>query len=477
MKSLKKETANSLIWSAVERFSVQGIQYVISIIIARLLNPSDYGLIAMLTVFIAISQTFIDGGFGNALIQKKNRTNTDYSTVFFFNIAVSIVLYGMLCASSAFIAEFYQEPKLDVVAKVIGIVLIINSFGIVQQTKLTIELDFKRQAIAALIAVIISGTVGIIMAYMNYGVWALVWHTLINNILRVCILWVSAKWKPQLIFSTESFKKLFSFGSKILLSSLLHTIYTNLYTLVIGKKFASVELGYYNRASTLAQFPSSNLTNVIVKAIYPIQCKMQDDKEKLNRMFLVYLKMACYVIFPIMVGLCVLAEPIIKLTLTEKWLPAVPFFQILCIAYMWDPIMKINHNILNVNGRSDYFLKAEIIKKTIAVIILVATIPFGIKVMCLGLIGYAFADMLIIIHFTKKLTQITLLKQIKEIIPVTLLSFTMGGVIYIIQDLITNDILKLVVGISVSIIYYFGLSIVFRFNEMKELLSFFGKNK
>lgn len=477
MKSLKNETVNSLLWSSVERFSVQGIQYVISIIIARLLTPSDYGLIAMLTVFIAIFQTFVDGGFGNALIQKKDRTETDYSTVFFFNVVISCVLYVILYFSSPYIATFYAEPKLDIITKVVGLILIINSFGIVQQTKLTIVLDFKRQAIAALIAVIISGCVGIALARGGYGVWSLVWYTLLNNIIRVYVLWIFTKWRPLFIFSTESFKKLFSFGSKILLSSLLHTIYTNLYTLVIGKKFTAADLGYFNRASTLAQFPSTNFTNVIVKAIYPIQCKMQDDKEQLNKMFIIYLRMACYVIFPIMIGLCVMAEPIIKLTLTDKWLQAVPFFQVLCIAYMWDPVMKINHNILNVNGRSDYFLQAEVIKKVVATIILIASIPFGIMVMCVGLIAYSFADMLIIIYFTHKLTNITLYRQTKELMPVVLLSFSMGAVVYFTTIKIPTDLLKLITGTLVGIIYYFGISILLRFNEMKQLRSFIKRDK
>ncbi|MEG1372183.1 MAG: lipopolysaccharide biosynthesis protein, partial [Mucinivorans sp.] len=424
--SLKQQATNSVFWSSIERFSVQGIQYVLSILIARQLLPSDYGMIAMLGIFMAVAQTFVDSGFGNALIQKKHRTETDYSTVFYFNIAVAIVLYAILYFCSPFIASFFGEPKLDMVTKVIGLTLIINSIGIVQQTKLTVALDFKRQAYASLVAVMLSGAVGIWMAYNGYGVWTLVWQALLNNILRVALLWCFTIWKPIAVFSIESFRGLFSFGSKLLASQLLHTIYTNLYTLVIGKQFAATELGFFNRASTLAQFPSSNFTNVIVRAVYPIQCKIQDDTAQLNRTFLVYLRMACYVIFPIMIALCVMAEPLIELLLTDKWLPAVPFFQILCLAYMWDPVMKINHNMLNVKGRSDYFLRAEIIKKAVAVLILVATIPFGITVMCLGLIAYSFADMLIIIHFTHRLTQITLAQQTKALGPVILLSATMG---------------------------------------------------
>ncbi|MEG3048475.1 MAG: oligosaccharide flippase family protein, partial [Mucinivorans sp.] len=239
----------------------------------------------------------------------------------------------------------------------------------------------------------------------------------------------------------------------------------------IGKQFAATELGFFNRASTLAQFPSSNFTNVIVRAVYPIQCKIQDDTAQLNRTFLVYLRMACYVIFPIMIALCVMAEPLIELLLTDKWLPAVPFFQILCLAYMWDPVMKINHNMLNVKGRSDYFLRAEIIKKAVAVLILVATIPFGITVMCLGLIAYSFADMLIIIHFTHRLTQITLAQQTKALGPVILLSATMGLVIWLTMLLGTTALWQLILGSIAALIYYFGGSYILKFNELKQILS------
>lgn len=475
MSSLKQQAANSVVWSAVERFSVQGVQYIISIVLARLLLPSDYGLIAMLSIFIAVSQSFIDGGFGNALIQKSGRTETDYSTVFFFNIVVSVVLYLLLYLCSPYIAGFYDEPKLDLITKVVGMTLIINSLGIVQQTKLTIALDFKRQAIAALIAVAASGAVGIWLANNGFGVWALVWHTLLNNFLRVALLWLFARWRPLALFSVESFRTLFAFGSKLLLSSLLHTIYTNLYTLVIGKKFAAAELGLFNRASTLAQFPSSNLTNVIVRAVYPIQCRMQDDASELNRMFIIYLRIACFVIFPIMIWLCVMAEPLVRLLLTDKWIGAVPFLQILAVAYMWDPVMKINHNILNVKGRSDYFLRAEIYKKIAAVAILIATIPLGVTAMCFGLILYSFVDMFIIICYTRRLTGIGLLKQVRALTPAALLSFSMGGIAFAVVQLFDTVAVQLVSGSVVSVVYYVTVAYLLRMDEFSQLLSLLKK--
>lgn len=473
--SVKKQVTKSVLWSAIERFSVQGIQFLLSIVIARQLLPSDYGLVAMLSIFMAIAQTFIDGGFANALIQKKDRSETDYSTVFYFNILIALVLYILLYLASPFIAVFYEEMQLEEITKVAGLVLIVNSFGIVQQAKLTVALDFKRQAFASLIAVSVSGVVGVWMAYSGYGVWTLVYQSLLNNVMRVILIWVYSRWTPRLSFSAQSFYVLFLFGSKLLLSSLLHTIYTNLYTLIIGKKFASVELGYYNRAFTLAQFPSTNLTNVIVRAVYPIQCRIQDDDEQLRDMFLKYMRMACFLIFPIMIGFCAVAEPLVRIILTDKWLPVVPLLQILCIAYMWDPVMKINHNILNVKGRSDYFLYAEILKKGIAFVILFATLPFGVMVMCAGLIVYAFADIIIITYFTYKLTNISLNTQLKELLPVLFLSFSMGGLVYGSIFLFENAWIQLSVGIIVGISYYLLISTLFHFEEMKILRSF-GRN-
>lgn len=468
--SVNQQATTSVFWSAVERFSVQGIQFVLSIIIARILLPSDYGLIAMLGIFMAIAQTFIDSGFANALIQKKNQTKVDYSTVFYFNIIVSVVLYILLYYSAPLIASFYNEDMLVAITRIVGLTLIINSFGIVQQAKLTIALDFKRQAIASLFAVIISGGMGLWMAFSGYGVWTLVYQSLLNNLLRVVMIWIFSGWWPGFCFSVSSFKTLFSFGSKLLLSSLLHTLYTNMYTLIIGKRFATAELGYYNRAFTLAQFPSTNFTNVIVRAVYPIQCRMQDDHEQLCSVFLKYMRMACFLIFPVMVGLCAVAEPLVRLILTDKWLPAVPLLQILCIAYMWDPVMKINHNMLNVKGRSDYFLYAEVIKKITAFLILFGTIPFGVKVMCAGLILYAFADIIIITWYVRKLTGIGLTIQLRTLYPVILLSFSMGILVYGITLLNIDSLFQLILSAFLGIVYYVVASRLFRFGEYAFLL-------
>lgn len=467
-----KKAIKGVFWSAIERFSVQGIQFILSIIIARLVMPSEYGLIAMLTIFLAIAQCFIDSGFGNALIQKLNRTETDYATVFYFNIAVALVFYFILYILAPYIALFYKEPQLNAITKWVGLNIVLMSFSIVQRTKLTINLDFKAQAKASLSAVIISGAIAIYLAYHKYGVWSLVSQALINNFLNTLFLAIQTKWVPQIVFSKKSFKELFSFGSKLMLSGLLDTIYMNLYSLIIGRFYSPSNVGFYNRSSTIAQYPSSNIVSIISRAIYPIQCSEQNDIEKLSSSFHKYLRMECYIIFPLMIGLAVLSEAFINILLTEKWSPAAFLLSILSIAYMTYPIMSLNTQILKVKGRSDYFLKAEIIKKAVAFIILFITLPFGVKILCLGLIIYNIMDIIIIIFYAKKVIKTSYFKQVKELAPIFTLSATMGIIVYFTTQLFNhNNFLVLIIGFLIGTIYYFSISKIFKFQELQILLS------
>lgn len=470
--SLKSQAVKGVVWSAVERFSVQGIQFVLSIIIARLVAPSEYGLIAMLGIFLAIAQTFIDSGFSNALIQKKDRTEEDFSTVFYFNIVVSLVVYLILFLSAPYIALFYKEPLLDIITKWVGLNIIISALSIVQRAKLTIQLNFKTQAKASLIAVVISGICGITMAYYGYGVWALVCQSLLNNLLNTLLLWVFARWMPAFIFSWQSFRGLFSFGSKLLLSGLLNTIYLNLYTLVIGRKYSATDVGYYNRSYSIAQYPSVNIVGVITRAIYPIQCEMQHDEERLESSFIQYLQMSCYIIFPLMVGLAVLSKPMVLVLLTDKWASMSELLSILCIAYMWYPVMVINNQMLNVRGRSDYFLKAEIIKKIVAIVILLLTIPLGLKILCFGILFYNILDMGIIIVFTKKVMNTGFRQQFQAILPIFLVSIGVGVVTHLFLLIISNVYIQLFGGLFIGAVCLAFFSFVFRIKEFSYLLSY-----
>lgn len=470
--SVRYRAVKGVMWSAIERFSVQGIQFVLTIIIARLVLPSEYGLIAMLGIFLAIAQTFVDSGFSNALIQKKDRTEVDFSTVFYFNILISLIIYGVLFAVSPYIASFYREPALTDVTRWVGLSLILNGLSVVQRAKLTVRVDFRTQAKASLVAVIVSGLIGVLLAYQGYGVWALVFQTLSSSFLNTLLLWTFAKWLPLWCFSWVSFKSLLSFGSKLLLSGLLHTIYIHLYSLVIGRRYSAMDVGFYNRSYQLAGFPSINIVGIITRAIYPVQCEMQDDDERLNASFIQYLRMSCYIIFPLMTVLGVLAEPLVRLLLTDNWLPSAELLSILCFAYMWYPVMVINNQILNVKGRSDYFLRAEIIKKVVAIGILCATLPFGVRILCWGIVLYNFLDMGIIIYYSRKVISTGYEEQVQNIIPFFLLSLGMGISIYLSQVFLDGGtlLLRLALGCIVAFVIYILLGFIFRIREFQQVL-------
>lgn len=462
-------TTNGVIWSAIERFSVQGISFLLSIVIARLVTPGEYGLIAMLAIFMAIAQSFIDSGFGNALIQKKDRDEVDYSTVFYFNIVTSAILYGILYICAPLIARFYNQPELTSVTRWIGLNLIFISLSIVQRTRLNIDLNFKLQAKVSLAAVIISGIVGIILAYKGNGVWALVFQSLSNNLLSTIFLWIAAKWHPMFVFSISSFKRLFSFGSKLLASGLLHTIYMNLYSLVIGKFYSTSDVGFYNRASSISQYPSTNIVMIITRATYPVLCKHQDDDCWLEQYFLSYLRMTCFIVFPLMTLLAVIAKPLVLLVLTEKWLPAAELISILSLAYMWYPIMVINNQMLNVKGRSDLFLTAEIIKKIVAVAILCVTLPFGVAWLCWGVLIYNIFDMVIIIRFSKKVICTGYISQLRTLLPLIIITSLSGGVGLIAYTATGNPYAQITIATMLFIIIYMTCCHLFKINELSKI--------
>ncbi len=472
----KNRTFVGVAWSAVERFAVQGINFLLQLVIARLLLPSDYGLIAMLVIFMAIAQCFIDSGFGNALIQKQNRTQTDYSTVFYFNIAVGVAMYLLMVLASPFIARFYEQPILQQIILWSGLSLIINSFAIVQRTILTVAINFKLQAIISVIGVVISGLVALYMAYAGYGVWALVVQSLLNSAIGTLLLWLLVRWHPSWEFSVSSFRSLFSFGSKLLASSLLHTVYTNLYTLVIGKAFNASQLGLYSKASNISKLPSLNITGILNRVLYPVLCEVQDDDRKVTDKFYLYIRLSSLIVFPLMVGLAVVAEPAVLLVLSEKWLPCVPYLQILSIAYMWDPLMGLSCSVLNVKHRSDLMLRAEIVKKVVAIVILVVTIPFGVEIMCYGLLCYSFIDLFIITQYTKRiLPEITFFNHVKKILPILLQSLFMGVIVWIWMLMFDNLFVQLFGGVFVGGVVYLTSIFVFCKSETKIFLELFAK--
>lgn len=462
---MNNQTVKSVIWSAIERFSVQAIQFVLTIILARLISPAEFGLIAMLGIFMQVAQSFVDSGFSNALIQKKNRSEIDFSTVFYFNCAISIVTYIVLYISAPYIAQFYNEPILENVCKWIGVNLIIQGIAVVQVAKLTINLNFKTQAKASLVAITISGVLGVSLAYNGYGVWALVTQSLVNSLINTLLLFLFTKWKPTLEFSLSSLKSMFAFGSKLLFSGLLHTIYTNMYSLVIGKKYNAIDVGYYNQSSQIARFPSVSLMAIITRALYPIQCQNQDNYQLLQQSFIKYLKMSCFLVFTIMTGIATLSEPLIIFLLTKKWAPIAPILSILCIGYMFTSVTVLNNQILNVRGRSDLYLKVEIIKKIVGVIILLTTIPWGLTIICLGILLYNICDMLMVIYYSKKIIHIGYIKQVKAITPISITILITGLLTYTYVALVDNLYIQLFGGMLLYLLFFVFFCKVFKVSD------------
>lgn len=476
-ESLKQKTAKGVLWSSIEQFSVQIIQFVLGLIMARILSPHDYGLVGMILVFIVIAQVFVESGFANALIRKQNRTEVDYSTAFYFNIVVGIVAYFVLFFVSPYIADFYDEPLLEPLTKVVALTVFINSLGIVPRARYTINVDFKTQAKATTISVLISGIIGIWMAYSGYGVWAIVWQSVIRNVLNVVFLWLFAKWLPLFQFSWVSFREMWSFGYKLLLSGLIDRIYGNIYQLIIGKVFSAQDLGNYSRAEQFASFPSSNINGVISRVTYPILSSVQDDDVRLERVYRKYLRLSAFIVFPLMVGLSALAEPLIISVLTEKWSSAIILLQIICFCMMWYPIHSINLNLLQVKGRSDLFLRLEVIKKIMGACILCITVPIGLIAMCIGSIFSAIFSLIINASYTGKLINVGFWLQMRDLFPILLLSLFMGVVVFLSTMFIPSNIVKLVVGVVVGIIFYIGVAYLFKMEEFSDLLSLVKRKK
>lgn len=477
MSTLKDKTVKGVIWSSIDRFTTQGISFVFSMLIARMLLPSDYGVIAMLGIFMAVSQCFIDSGFGSALIRKKDRTETDFCTVFYFNIVVACLFYGLLWLASPYIARFYDMPLLESVTKVWGLNLIVNAFGGIQNAQLSIAIDFKSRAKISVITTLFTGLVGLWFAYQGHGVWALVYQGVASAILRCILLWCIVRWVPKLIFSWRSFKELFSFGSKLLASSLLDTVYNNIYTLVIGKFFAASSLGVYSRANQLAQFPSSNITGVLQNVTFPVLSTIQDEDTRLASAYRRFLQLSAFIVFPLMLGLSAVADPFIRLTLTDKWAGSIYLLQIICFSLMWYPIHAINLNLLQVKGRSDYFLKLEIYKKIMGISVLCVTIPLGLVAMCYGRVFGSVVSLFFNTYYTKKLIGYGFVDQMKDLTHILIHALVMFVLVRLVVQWLPGLWLQLIVGTLVGMAYYLIGAYLMKFDELKELLLLIKRKK
>ena len=468
--SLKGKAKKGFVWNTVERLVTNGIQFVITIILARLLSPNDYGVIAMPAIFLAIAQVLIDSGFTNALIRKPDLNEKDLSTAFFFNIIVGIAAYLLLFLSSPLIADFFKTPILSILLKVTSLVVFLNSLGIVQQAVMTKDLDFKTQAIISTISTIVSGIIGIWMAYSGYGVWALVYQQVSAALLRVVLLWVYGRWKPLWIWSKESFRYLWDFGSKVIVIGLLDTIFNNVYAFVIGKKYNAEDLGNYTRAQQFADLPINNLNGIIQRVTLPLLSEIQDDNSRLSTIYLRLIEMTSLLIIPLMFGLAAMADPLIISLLGEEWSGCILLFQILCIARIWTPFNAINVNLLQVKGRTDLLLNLELAKKAIISFLLGLTFYRGVIILVGGFALCTFIAFMINTYYTKKLIGVSLSMQLNAIIPSIIISIGMMSIVLLFNIINVESWLKLLFDIILCSIILFGLTYCFKKSTLKDII-------
>lgn len=462
---------SSLFWKLMERGGTQGIQFIVQIVLARLLLPAEYGIIALITIFLAIANVFVQSGFNTALIQKKETDETDFSSVFYLSLVMAGGLYCVLFLTAPFIANFYNEPLLVPVLRVLSLTLFFGAINSIQYAVVSRTMQFKRLFFSSLIGIAVSGIIGITMAYWGFGVWALVGQQLTNNLLISMVLWFTVKWRPRLIFSMKRVSRLFSFGWKILCSSLLDTVYNNVYGLVIGKIYNSEALGYYNRGN---QFPNLIVVNIdgsIQSVMLPVLSANQEDKTRVKNIVRRSIVTSSFIIFPLMMGLGVCAEPLVKILLTDKWLPAVPFLQIMCLSYAFWPIHTANLQAINALGRSDIFLKLEIIKKLIGVATLFISIPFGIYVMVGSQAALSIISTMINAWPNRNLLGYRWKEQWLDIMPSFLLSLFMGAVVYSIKLTHLNDWAILTLQVIVGVTLYLGLASLFKLESSKYLFN------
>lgn len=461
-KITKNKVVSSMIWKFLERCGFQFVQFFLSIILARLLTPSDYGVIALILVFTQISNVFISSGFGTALIQKKDSDELDFSSVFYLSLFVAFVCYFILFFLAPTIAKFYNNELLIGYIRVVAISLFFSAINGVQGTYVSKKMQFKRFFFSSMGAVLGSGIIGVILAYNGFGVWALVMQHVFSGFFSFVILWFTVKWRPKLIFSFARVKTLFSFGWKLLCSGLLDTVLKNIYSLIVGRIYKSQVLGYFNRGQQFPQVIASNLNGSIQSVMLPTLSANNDNPSEVKKITRRSISTSAFVLMPCMFGLAAVAEPLVKVLLTDKWLPCVPFLQLACISYALYPIHTANLTGINALGRSDIFLKLEIIKKCVTVLNILITLPFGIYAMAIGQVVSGFISTFINAYPNKKLMGYSYFEQWKDLIPSFVLSIVMAGIVWVMKFISIAPLLLLIIQIIVGIIVYVVLAKLFK---------------
>ena len=458
----KQSVVNNFLWRFMERCGAQGVTFVVSIVLARKLGPTVYGTVALVSIFMLIMQVFVDSGLGNALIQKKDADDLDFSSVFWFNIAMCTLLYLIMFIAAPFIAVFYDMPELTPVVRVLSLMLIISGMKNVQQAYVSRHMMFRLFFFSTLGGTITAAVVGIAMAYLGFGVWALVAQMLVNAAADTTILWITLKWRPKMIFSMTRLKGLFSYGWKLLISAILDTVYNELRQLIIGKMYTKSDLAQFNQGQKFPQFIVNNINTSIDSVLLPTMSNAQDDPATVRNMTRRAIKTSTYLIMPFMVGLAVCAEPAVRLIITDKWLPCVPFLRMFCFSYAFYPIHTANLNAIKAMGRSDLFLILEILKKIVGLVAILSTMWISVMAMAYSMFFTSVICQMINAWPNKKLLGYSYLNQFMDMLPQIGMSLGMGAIVYSVQFLGLSDILTLCIQIPLGVFIYLALSKTFR---------------
>lgn len=470
--SIRNKTINGLKWSFTDNAVNQIIHFAVGIILARLLSPAEFGIIGMITIFIAISESIVNSGLSSALIRKQDCTEKDFNTMFYTNIGFGLIMFAVLFVSASAISTFYSRPELRLLVKVMALNLVINSFGLVETAILTKQIDFKKQTKISLIASISSGVVGIILAYLGFGFWSLAIKTLVQNAIRVTLLHLLSSWRPKIQYSIDSFKDLFGFGVKIMASGLINTTYRNVYKLIIGKYFSAATLGFYSRAEQFAKLPSSNLELTTQKVTYPVLASLASDNEKLKAGYKKLIKLSFYMTCTLMMALMTTSREIVLILVGEKWAPSIPFLQIMCISAVLYPLHSLNLNMLNVKNRSDLFLKLEIIKKILVVPVILIGIRYGMIVMLWGMVFNSVLAYFLNSMWSAKLVGYSVIEQLKDILPTILFTSAMVTLVITAGQIVPDhQLISLAVKAAVIVGFIVVTGKMFKRPEYKEVVA------
>ena len=473
--SLKAKTISGVIWKFGERVSAQLVNFIVSIILARLLLPEDYGLIALVTVFITICNKIVVSGFATSLVQKKDADNLDFSTVFYFSVCVAAILYAVLFAIAPFIADFYSkesDPQMFIqVIRVMGLNLFIIAVNSVQQAYVSRTMQFRKFFFSTIAGTVVSAIAGIALAYAGKGVWALVAQNMILALVNGIVLWFMVKWRPQLKFSFKRLKALYSYGWKIFVASMIKILYTDLRSLVIGRVYTAADLAFYNKAQSFPQLIDTNVEGTIDSVLFSAISKKQNSVDEMRAMLRRAIKTTSFILMPLLAGLSAVAKPFIIILLTDKWAESIPLMQILAFSFIFAPVELENLQAIKALGRSDVALKVEIIKKVLGIIILIISIPFGVTAIAIGMVISTTLSAIINAIPNKKLLGYTFKMQLADILPSLLLSLVMFAAVYSISLLDLNIFLMLTLQVGVGAIIYIGLSAIFKVESFRYIIS------